>query len=96
MTTKQPLWDIKIAGHGDAIFIPGKRDPAEFVAQCRDHDDGYDVLESDVAYCYARWIPVWEDGEFQGHYLDYPTPGPKRGAFLITLAERYTELGYSE
>lgn len=91
---KKQLWDIQTLD-GEVIFSPGTFTQVEFAAQCLDHDDGYEVLPADVSYCHARWIPVWEDGEFAGHYLDYPVK-PSRGAFPITFAERFTELGYHE
>lgn len=86
MTTKQPLWDIRYIRDTGMIFTPGRRTPEEFVAACLKHNDGYEVQPNRVKHCYARWIPVWEHGEFVGHYLDYPV-SQKRGAFLITIAD---------
>lgn len=92
MTKKQPLWDIQVLG-GEVIFTPGTFNQDAFAAQCLKHDDGYEVQPRDVSYSIARWIPVWENGEYAGHYLDYPV-APKRGAFPITFAETFRELGY--
>ena len=89
--TKKKYRDVYVV-EDSLIYMQGDWTAQEFVEACKAWDDGYIVRLIDVHHCYARSVPFWEGGEYQYNYIDLYR-AKDRGAFLITFAEEFVDLG---